>query len=211
MQHLASIHTLDVSSVALASFDRPQVGTPESALWQLNRARRVWEEDRSIELPVMEVASNWLARNMPVLDTVSVVHGDYRSGNFLYDEDTLQITSVLDWERGYLGDRHRDLAWTASRVFGSLAEDGRTFLASGLVPVDQFFEEYERASGLRVDPQRLRYYTLFNAYQVAVAALATSDRVVSLSKSHQDILLSATEAVGYGALEMVRRTLEETL
>ncbi len=211
VRHLAAIHSLDVSRHAFAAFDRPAAGTTESALQQLQRARRVWEEDRTIDIPLMEVAANWLERHLPVLDRISVVHGDYRSGNFLFDLGTSRITSVLDWERGYLGDRHRDLAWTASRVFGSLAEDGKTFLASGLVEEDAFFAQYEKDSGLSVDPQRLRFYTLFNAYQVAVAALGTSARVVKLAKSHQDILLAATEPVGWGAAEMLRRALEETL
>jgi aminoglycoside phosphotransferase (APT) family kinase protein len=140
---------------------------------------------------------------------VSIVHGDYRSGNFLFDEPSGEITAVLDWERGYLGDRHRDLAWATSPVFGGLAEDGCTFLASGLLPPEDFFERYERLSGLTVDRQRLRWYAVFNAYQVAVAAVATSYRVVRLAKSHQDILLASTEAVGWGAVEILRRTLED--
>ena len=209
IEHLAAIHRFDVTDSGFEAFDLPQVGTTQSALWQLNRARRVWEEDRSGDVPVIEIAANWLERNLPKLDRVSVVHGDYRSGNFLFDEATAHITAVLDWERGYLGDRHRDLAWATSRVFGCLAEDGKTFLASGLATLDEFFERYEQASGLAVNPQRLRYYTLFNAYQVAVAAIATGYRVVHLSKSHQDILLASTEAVGWGAVEILRRTLEE--
>src|SRR6185295_16553503 len=159
------IHRFDVASSPLQAFDRPAVGSTQSALWQLNRARRVWEEDRTGDEPIIECAANWLERNLPDLDTVSVVHGDYRSGNFLYDEASGRITAVLDWERGYLGDRHRDLAWSTNRVFGCLAEDGTTFLASGLAPVDAFFERYEQSSGLTVDPVRLRYYTIFNAYQ----------------------------------------------
>jgi len=206
--HLGRLHALPSEGPGFEAFDRPATGTVQSALWQLNRARRVWEEDRHGDLALMEVAADWLEEHLPELDRVSLLHGDYRSGNFLFDEATGRITSVLDWERGYLGDRHRDLAWAASRVFGCLAEDGRTFLASGLVPLEQFFEDYERASGLRVDEARLHWYTLFNAWQVAVAALATSHRVVRLGKSHQDILLASTEAVGYGALEILRRELE---
>jgi hypothetical protein len=39
--------------------------------------------------------------------------------------------------------------------------------------------------------------------------VATSYRVVRLAKSHQDILLTSTEAVGWGAVEILRRTLED--
>ena len=202
--HLAKLHTVPVAGPGFESFDRPATGSTQSAVWQLNRARRVWDEDRQGDLAIVEAAADWLEEHLPVLDRVSIVHGDYRSGNFLFDEASGRITAVLDWERGYLGDRHRDLAWAANRVFGCLAEDGQTFLASGLVPLERFLADYERASGLVVDPERLHWYTLFNAYQVAVAAIGSSHRVVKLGKSHQDILLASTEAVGYGALEILR-------
>lgn len=205
---LARLHTIGTEGPGFASFDLPARGTTQTAEWQLARARRVWDEDRRGDVALVEAAADWLDEHLPVLDRVSIVHGDYRSGNFLFDEASGRITAVLDWERGYLGDRHRDLAWATSRVFGCLAEDGATLLASGLVPVDRFLAEYEAASGLSVDPASLRWYTLFNAYQVAVAAIGTSQRVVRLGKSHQDILLASTEAVGWGALEILRRELE---
>ena len=211
VKHLATIHTMPIDARQLDAFDVPSTGTTQSALWQLNRARRIWEEDRGEELPLIEVAGNWLERNLPVLDQVSVVHGDYRSGNFLFDEATSEITAVLDWERGYLGDRHRDLAWTSDHAFGHMAEDGKTFLASGIMPSDALFEAYEKASGLTVDPKRLRYFAIFNAYQLVMSAIATAYRVVRLGKSHQDVLLASVEPVGYGAAEQLRRHLEEVL
>ncbi|WP_213956829.1 phosphotransferase family protein [Variovorax sp. dw_954] len=208
---LAKIHNFDASQHAFTAFDRPSVGTTQSALWQLNRARRIWEEDRGEDLPLMEVASNWLERNLPTLDNVSVVHGDYRSGNFLFDEETARITAVLDWERGYLGDRHRDLAWTTAEQYGHWSEDGKTFLASGIAPIDELLERYEEASGLRVDPVRLRYYRIFNCYQIVVTALASSYRVVRLGKTHQDVLIAWIEAAAFGAMEELRRELEGDL
>lgn len=211
IEHLSRIHTAVPDIAAMPAFTLPPAGGVQSALWQLNRARRIWEEDRGADLPLMEVAANWLERNLPALDTVSVVHGDYRSGNFLFDENSLQITAILDWERAYLGDRHRDLAWTANRAFASLHEDGSTLLASGLLPIDEFLERYERASGLSVDPQRLRYYTVLNSYQLVISALASAARVVHLGKSHQDILLATAEPVGYGACAELRRCLEDCL
>jgi aminoglycoside phosphotransferase (APT) family kinase protein len=211
VEHLARIHTFDHEKAELDAFDHPRVGTTESALWQLNRARRVWEEDRTQDLPLVEVAANWLEANLPELDTVSVIHGDYRSGNFLYDEDDAQIVAWLDWERGYLGDRHRDLAWTTARSFGSLAEDGRTFLASGLLTVEQFLHDYEERSGLEVDPERLRYYRIFNSYQLVVAAIGSAQRVALLGKSHQDVMLASVQGVGYVMAEQLRAALEEIL
>ncbi|MCW5653900.1 phosphotransferase family protein [Hydrogenophaga sp.] len=209
--HLARIHTFDPQSRPFVAFDRPSVGTTQSALWQLNRARRIWEEDRGEELPLMEVAANWLERRMPKLDRLSVVHGDYRSGNFLFDEDSARITAVLDWERGYLGDRHRDLAWTTAEQYGHWSEDGKTFLASGIAPVNELLERYEAASGLRVDPATLDYYRVFNCYQIVVTALASSYRVVHLGKTHQDVLIAWIEGAAYGSMEELRQAMERSL
>jgi aminoglycoside phosphotransferase (APT) family kinase protein len=208
---LAKIHRFDYSGAELSAFNQPSVGSSDTNLWQLNRVRRVWEEDRGEDIPLVEVAANWLLRNLPVLNEVSVVHGDYRSGNFLFDESDGQITSVLDWERASLGDRHRDLAWAAAYPFGHFAEDHKTFLVCGLLPSEEFFERYEKASGFTLDPKRLRYFEIFNCYQLVVSTIATGYRVVRLGKSHQDIVLAWAGAAGYSFAEPLRRALEEVL
>ncbi|MGM7669222.1 phosphotransferase family protein [Microbacterium sp. A93] len=207
--HLATLHSLEAASLDLPSFDLPRVGTTDTAVWQLNRTRRVWEEDRAEEFPLWEVAANWLERNAPELDRVSVLHGDYRTGNFLFDEDTKQITTWLDWERGHLGDRHRDLAWATLPTFGNLAEDGKTVLVVGLVPYDEFISEYERLSGLTVDPVRLRYYRILNTFQLIASTLGTGSRVIRLAKSHQDVLLAWLEGVVYSLGEELRTSILE--
>ncbi|MFD4972856.1 phosphotransferase family protein [Streptomyces sp. NPDC058424] len=209
VEHLAAVHAFDWSGQELDAFDVPETGTTQSTLWQLNRVRRVWEEDRGEDFPLVECVANWLEDNMPVLDYVSVLHGDYRSGNFLFDEDQGRITGWLDWERGYLGDRHRDLAWATTRLFGNTAEDGRTFLVSGLVPEGRFYEDYQRLSGLTVDPRTLHYYRVFNSFQLVVSNLATGYRVVRLGKSHQDVLLAFVEGAVYPLADEMIKTLEE--
>lgn len=208
IEHLAAIHTFDYRKADLDSFDIPESGTPQTALWQLNRARRVWDEDRGEDLPLLEVAANWLDRNAPLLDQPSIVHGDYRSGNFLFDEPTGQITAWLDWERGHIGDRHRDLAWITLPQFGQYADDGR-LLVSGLVPLDEFLEAYERASGLSVDKKRLHYYKILNSFQLIVSSMGSAYRVSRIGKSHQDVLLTSLEGSAYIMAEEIRAALVE--
>lgn len=206
---MAAIHSHDWTKNDLSSFDVPRIGSTESALWQLNRVRRVWEEDRGEDLPIVEYAANWLQDNLPELDVVSPLHGDFRSGNFLFDEPSGMITGWLDWERGYLGDRHRDLAWATTRIFGNMAEDGRTFLVCGLVPEDEFNAEYQRLSGLSIDPRRMHYYRIFNAFQLIVSCLGTSYRVVRLGRSHQDVMLAIIEGAAYSLADDMTRMLQE--
>ncbi|WP_433503048.1 phosphotransferase family protein [Pseudonocardia halophobica] len=194
MEHLARLHTLDLGEWHFTSLEVPEAGTTQAASWLLNQARRTWEEDRAEDLLLMEVAANWLADNLPILDRAGVVHGDFRAGNFLFDEESGRITAWLDWERGHLGDRHRDLAWMTQRTFGHLGEDGR-FLVCGLVPEDEFYDTYERLSGLRVDAERLVFHRVLNAYALVVSALASAQRVARLGRSHQDIVLARVEGV----------------
>ena len=196
LRHLAAIHTFDYSGHALPSMDEPQIGTTQSALWQLNRARRIWEEDRGEDVPLVEVAINWLERNLPKLDRTSVVHGDFRSGNFLFDEHTGEINAWLDWERAHLGDRHRDLAWLVQPTMGHYDEDGKTYLVCGLIPLEDFYKRYEDASGLSVDPEKLFFYEVLNGVSIQGSVTASGYRIARLGKSHQDILLARVKGMG---------------
>lgn len=210
IEHLARIHTLDPATRDFSAFDIPRAGSTETALWQLNRARRIWDEDRTEEIPLMAVAAAWLERHLPVLDRPSVLHGDYRAGNFLFDEASGRITAWLDWERGYIGDRHRDLAWITLPLFGRPAPDG-TLLVSGLVPVEEFYARYEAASGLAVDRERLRRYRILNNYQLIASTLGTAQRVARLGRSHQDVLLSWIEGAVYPLAADLRQLLAKEL
>lgn len=211
LRHLAAIHTLDVFRHSFASMDMPQVGSTQSASWQLNRARRVWEEDRGEDFALLEVAANWLGRNLPVLDRASVVHGDYRSGNFLFDEASGNINAWLDWERGHIGDRHRDLAWTTQLTMGHYSEDRKTYYVCGLIPLDEFYEQYEKASGLSVDPKRLAFYQVLNCYQILGSVMATGYRVARLGKSHQDVLLTRVKGMAPSVCLDLARLLREQI
>jgi len=207
VESLARLHTLDLRGQRLESFDIPAPGSTEAAVWQLHRALRCWEEDRAGPMPLMDLARSWLTRNLPRLDHASLLHGDYRSGNFLFDEASGRITAILDWERCTIGDRHRDLAWATSEAIGHYSDDGKELLVCGLLPLSDFLRRYEEAGGWPVDPARLRFYTVLSRYQQAVTVLATGYRVVRLRRSHQDVLLSRLEAAAYVLMEELRQAL----
>lgn len=202
---LGSLHRIDVSGLTgMAHFARPKVGSNQAAVWRVNALRRVWEEDRVEEEPVLEVVYRWLIANAPPLDHVSIVHGDYRSGNFLFDEEAGRITAWLDWEGASLGDRHQDLTYAAMPSFSHYAEDDKTLLASGMMSADEFYAAYERASGLPVDPVRLTYYGVFNRYLIAVLTIGAAARASRSRGTHQDVLVNFLIGLGRGALGELR-------
>ncbi|MCH9826404.1 MAG: phosphotransferase family protein [Gammaproteobacteria bacterium] len=208
VENMARLHTFDFRQAELSAFDIPQTGT-ENAHWAVNWWDRVWEEDADEEVPLVALASSWLHKHAPAVEQLSVVHGDFRTGNYLFDESDCRITTWLDWELARIGDRHQDLAWSTSRAFATMAEDGKTLLVSGLMPEPQFLEAYEQASGLSVDRKSLHYYQVFNAYAMVGMTLGTSYRVARNGKSHQDVLLAWLLGVGYMLLDEMRDLIEK--
>ncbi len=209
IQHLAVIHRHDFRNAGLSAFDVPATGTTQCAEWSVNWWDRVWEEDSDEDIPMIRATSAWLHRNLPVLDQPSIVHSDYRTGNFLFTEHDLQISAWLDWELGRIGDRHQDLAWTTSRAFGSYADDGKTFLVCGLIPEAEFLDAYQKASGLSVDKKTIHWYKVYNNYSIAILTLATGYRAARNGKTHQDVLVTWLIGIGYMILDEIRELIEK--
>lgn len=189
MEHMARIHRIDWTKKDLGAFDHLSPGT-DAARLQIDWWERVWEEDFNLDEPVIRLAAAWLRDTMPEADRIGIVHGDYRPGNFLYTEHDNRITGWLDWELGHLGDRHKDIAWPMTGYYGHPDEVTGEFLIAGLFPESRYFELYEAASGLSVDPEKVHYYRVLNMFELATITNATSFRVSDGAKTHQDILVA---------------------
>ena len=68
-----------------------------------------------------------------------------------------------------------------------------------------------RSPVLPVDPDKLRWYAILCCYSMMVKCLATSTRVASLGRSHQDVLLMRLEGVIPIIQESLRTALLEVL
>lgn len=206
--HLAKLHTWDWSRADLSSLDVPVPGT-QAMDWHLAWWERVWEEDSNRDVPLLRLAAGWLRDNIPAASRISMIHGDYRAGNFLFTEHDQRISAWLDWELGHLGDYHEDVAYVTLPYLGHISEDGSTLIANGMMPVEEFYEAYEKASGLTLNRKTIKYYHLFHAYRSAVIVIATGYRPTRNGKTHQDLLLNWIMGIGYVNLELIRKMLEE--
>lgn len=205
--HMAAIHTLDWSKSDLSSLQKPKAGTTEGTRWALALWERVWEEDTLEAHPVMEYATGWLRRNMPVTQKPVVVHGDYRGGNFMFTPD-LQINAILDWELAHIGDHHEDVSWATMALTGARDEDG-TLLSSGMIPRPEFLARYQEFSGLEIDPGTLYYFDVFNAYKLAVITMATSLRAAYGKRTHLDAMMNLLSGLGYVCVATLQALLEQ--
>lgn len=196
VEHLAALHTFDWTTHELPSFQRPEAGTTQALDWRLGYWDRAWAEDAVEPHPVVVLTQQWLWENRPPVDHVSLVHGDYRNGNFMFHEDSGQMTAVLDWELAFLGDRHHDLAYLMTQAWGQVDEQTGDFYCSALITRDELIREYERLSGLTVDPVRLHYYTVLNMYWLVVACSATGPRVAAERMTHLDVMMNFLSGLG---------------
>jgi aminoglycoside phosphotransferase (APT) family kinase protein len=210
VDHMAAMHCLDWRNAGLDAFDAP--ATPlQSVEWQINWWERVWEEDANEDIPMLRLAMAWLRNNMPPVDHLSLVHGDFRTGNFLYDESNNRITALLDWETAHIGDRHEDIFYMTTAPYRQFAADGKTEVIGGMLPAETFYEAYEKASGLPIIPATATFYRVLNSVKIASVALGSCYRVARGGKTHQDVLVAWIMGVAYTVMDDLRATLEEVL
>ncbi len=117
--------------------------------------------------PLAEWGIRWLKRHNPVAPRVTIVHGDYRTGNFL--EQGGRITAILDWELVHLGDPHEDLAWVSMPMYMG----GSKYLCRLCEP-EWFYERYAQQSGIAVSMASVRYYQVFSLLKLAATHMAAA-------------------------------------
>lgn len=117
--------------------------------------------------PLAEWGLRWLKQHAPVAPRVAIVHGDYRTGNFL--EQDGRITAILDWELAHLGDPHEDLAWVSLPMYMG----GSPYLCRLLEPA-WFYERYAERSGFAVSMQSVHYYQVFSLLKLAATHMAAA-------------------------------------
>ncbi len=114
--------------------------------------------------PVFELALTWLDRRKPAPTARPVlVHGDYRTGNYLADESG--VTAILDWEGAHLGDPIEDLGWLCVKSwrFGAIDRP-----AGGFGSREELWSAYERAGGVKVDAARAHWWEVLGTVRWGV-------------------------------------------
>ena len=106
--------------------------------------------------PVFEYALRWLEAHRPAPTAApSLVHGDFRLGNLMVDDDGL--VAVLDWELAHLGDPAEDLGWLCVRAW----RFGQAAPVAGLGERQELLDAYHDAGGVHIDPEVLRWWEIY--------------------------------------------------
>ena len=125
---LAEIHAADVSTPALAAFQRAGSYLER----QVRRFTDLWQLNKTRELPHVDDVARLLADRIPEPLPPTVVHGDYRLGNMMVArEEPTRIEAVLDWEMGAIGDPRADVGY----LLATYSESGGRSSPLGSSPV----------------------------------------------------------------------------
>jgi len=156
---LTALHNFDWRGTALAGADNAKLTVHNAARTQIDFWDEVSARSRLRQLPAVAWSLAWLRANCPVAPRLSIVHGDYRIGNFL--EQDGRITAILDWELTHLGDPHEDIGFVCLRAWS-----GRSPYLCQLIRREDLYAGYEARTGIKIDPDAVRYYEVFNNFKL---------------------------------------------
>jgi aminoglycoside phosphotransferase (APT) family kinase protein len=158
------IHAIDwrAHGLRLPGHDRSDPAA-SAAAW-IDHWRDYYAGSVLVELPVMRYAIAWLRANVAFSGHLTLCHGDYRIGNFMLRDSV--IVGVFDWELAHVSDPVEDIAYSGLPLFR-----GRNPLLSQLLHPDEYFPRYEAATGIRVDADVFRFWTVLGLVKAAASHL----------------------------------------
>ncbi|MGA0838523.1 MAG: phosphotransferase family protein [Pseudomonadales bacterium] len=181
---LGRLAALDIGALGVTRF----MPKPEhAAARELDYWARVIDTDAQHPQPVAMATIRWLRAHLPPPSPrLALVHGDYRTGNFLYTPDDCVIHGVLDWEMAHIGDPLEDLAWSLDPLW-CWPERER---AGGLISREAAIGFWERGSGMRVDRTVFRWWQVFASLKALAIWISSTEDFLN-GESKEPILAMA--------------------
>ncbi|HVF63075.1 MAG TPA: phosphotransferase [Casimicrobiaceae bacterium] len=176
---VAALHSVDFAARGLADYGkRGNYFQRQIGVW--TRQYRASETER---IEAMDRLIEWLPQHVPATDETTIVHGDLRIDNLIFDATAPRILAVLDWELSTLGHPLADLAyhvmsWRLTSVqFRGMAEHD---LAALGIPVEsEYVRRYcERTGRQRIDPAEWEFAMAFSMFRLAAILQGIAKRAI---------------------------------
>lgn len=195
---LAKIHKVRPASGVLTFLPVP-IGNP---------ARRIVAElraglDKASEpRPALEYVLAWLDANAPEPRHLTLVHGDFRTGNYMVEQQ--HLVAVLDWEFCHWGDPREDLGWIAARCWRFGNDDK---VAGGIARLGSLLEGYNEAADVKVTAAEVQYFEVLAAARWGAISLLQGDRFVTGGERSIELVLTGLmpPEMEFDALELIDR------
>lgn len=172
---LAQLHAISLAKVCGLALP---AGRTDEALARMVTHYRSF----GVNSPVFDLAFGWLGERCGCAEPTAIVHGDFRSGNFIVDENGL--AAVLDWELAHLGEGAEDLGWLCVNAwrFGVWQNP-----VGGFGQRDALYDAYIAAGG-HVDRARAHVWEVWGTLRWGLSCLQlghdhVSGRVASVERA----------------------------
>lgn len=177
---IAALHSVDYAAIGLADYGKPGNYFER----QIGRWSRQYQASETEPIEAMNRLIDWLPRHVPEGDESSIVHGDYRLDNLIFDREQPRILAILDWELSTLGHPLADfsyhcMAWRiAPGQFRGIA--GLDHAALGIPSERAYVEAYCRRTGRDVERTlaHWEFYLAYNMFRLAAILQGIMKRAV---------------------------------
>lgn len=174
---LAALHDVDIDAVGLSDYG------PEGNYYerQVSRWTKQYRASEMGTVADMDRLIDALSERIPADDGQrTLVHGDYRIDNMIFDADTHGCRAILDWELSTLGHPYSDLAavimqWQLPPGASGRGLAGVDRAAEGLMSDGDFIARYCARRGIqRIDD--MGFYVAFAFFRMAAIIQGVAKR-----------------------------------
>ena len=184
---LAALHDVDIDEVGLSDFGAPGNYFER----QIGRWSKQYRASETVEVPAMNELMERLVEQMPDDDGQrTLVHGDYRIDNMIFQHDGPKCLAVLDWELSTTGHPYADLAAVIMQWQMPANNEGRGFAGVdraeiGVPTDDQFIKAYCERRGIGpID--NFGFYLAFNFFRMTGIIQGVLKRAVDGNASNPE-------------------------
>ena len=177
---LAQLHNYEPEKIGLGDYGKPG----NYFARQVERWTKQYRASETGTVESMEKLMQYLPRTVPQQERVSVVHGDYRVDNMIFDATQPKVKAVLDWELSTLGDPLADFSYflmlwhmpPASQGAGSSGIAGLDLKALGVPTVADACAQYCKLTNRSGIPD-LDWYFAYNMFRIAAILQGIAGRL----------------------------------
>ena len=192
-QGISLLHIQDIKTLELEDFGK----TGNYIERQVSRWTKQYFDSETEKIYSMHKLIEWLPKRIPKQKYVSIVHGDYRLDNVVFDNNDNNI-AILDWELSTIGDPLADfgyhcLLWHIGKIDNDVAK------GLGIPNEDEYLKKYLSRTKMQLDSD-WEFYIIFSLFKVAGICQGILGRVRDGTAASEFALQMGKRAIEYANL-----------
>lgn len=197
-RQLARIHAIRPAAGVLPFLPVPIANPSRRVVAELRSAL----DEASAPRPALEYVLGWLDANAPEPPALTLVHGDFRTGNYMVEGG--RLTAVLDWEFAHWGDPREDVGWFIARCWRFGNDDK---VAGGIARFASLLAGYNEVADRKIGAGECQYFEALAAARWATIALLQGDRFLRGGERSLELALTGLmpPEMELDALDVIQR------